>query len=358
MWCSCCVVLFANRTLPAINNAGIFFVLAGVFITIIVCAVMPGRPGGNGYATNAFVWKDWSADIGYSSKGFIFLMGMLNGAFAVGVPDLVTHLAEELPRPEVNVPKAIAAQTIVGFFTALCYMIAMFYAISDLDAVVSASATLPLAEIYRQATGSAAGSIGLLAVILISLLCANSTLFLTTSRTLWTLARDGGTPFSHILDQVNATCRNPFNAILTCGFLTALLGCLYVGSSTAFNAFVGSFVILSTLSYIATILPHLLSRRANVNPGPFWMKGSLGFIVNGIACSYIAVFVVIYCFPYSLPVTATTMNYSCVITGGLTVFVIIWWTRIRNRGYKGPPTFELRGVAVNVRSEDVGADKV
>jgi len=32
------------------------------------------------------------------------------GAFSVGTPDCVSHIAEEIPRPDVNVPKAIAAQ--------------------------------------------------------------------------------------------------------------------------------------------------------------------------------------------------------------------------------------------------------
>jgi choline transport protein len=28
----------------------------------------------------------------------VFFLGMLNGAFAVGTPDVITHLAEEIPQ--------------------------------------------------------------------------------------------------------------------------------------------------------------------------------------------------------------------------------------------------------------------
>lgn len=42
---------------------------------------------------------------GYSNDGFVFLMGMLNSAYAVGTPDCVSHLAEETPNPRVNIPK-------------------------------------------------------------------------------------------------------------------------------------------------------------------------------------------------------------------------------------------------------------
>jgi choline transport protein len=88
--------MFANHALPFINRIGSFLILGGLFITIVVCAVMPSQ-NGRGYASSSFVWKDWKYDTGYSSNGFVFLAGMLNGAFAVGIPDCVTHIAEEIP---------------------------------------------------------------------------------------------------------------------------------------------------------------------------------------------------------------------------------------------------------------------
>ena len=250
--------------------------------------------------------------------------------------ELTENLAEEIPRPEVNVPKAIAAQMGIGFVTALMYLIAIFYATSDLDSVLSGSATFPLAEIYNQATGSSAGTVGLLLIIMLACLCACIGVFITAGRTLYALARDGATPFSRVLGHVNPKWRNPFNATLVCGCICTVLGCIYVGSSTAFNAFVGSFVILTTLSYLAAIGPHILSKRSNIVPGPFWMKGPVGYIANGLSCIYMIVFIVVFCFPYSLPVTPFNMNYSCLTTGGFTVIFSGWWLWIRDRGYRGP----------------------
>ena len=92
-WISCFLVLFANKLLPMLESIGGFLIISGVFITIVVCASMPDV-----HATNDFVWRDWQNSTGYTSNGFVFLLGMLNGAFAVGTPDVVSHLAEEIPR--------------------------------------------------------------------------------------------------------------------------------------------------------------------------------------------------------------------------------------------------------------------
>ena len=356
-WCSISLILFANRALPAINNLGVFLLITGLVVTIIVCAVIPSRSEGS-HASNDFVWKDWSADIGYSSDGFVFLAGMLNGAFAVGTPDCCSHLAEEIPRPEVNVPKSMAAQMLIGFVTAFAYLVAIFYATSNLDTVLSGNTSFPLAEIYHQATGTTAGTVGLLLVILLPLLCTIVGAYLTASRVLWTLARDDATPFSSTLGKINQRWRNPFNAIFACGCIGTILGCIYIGSSAAFNAFVGSFVVLTTLSYVIAIGPHLLTRRKYVVPGPFWMRGAFGLVMHAVACSYIIVFIVIFFFPYSLPVSAQTMNYSVLMTGALTLFVTCWWFWKKSRGYRGPRAMTLRSEESVELSDLGGSEKV
>ncbi|OIW30213.1 amino acid transporter [Coniochaeta ligniaria NRRL 30616] len=335
-WASCLVVALANRALPALNTVGLFLIISGVIITIIVCAIMPGHKGG-GYASNAFVWKDWQNDTGYSSNGLTFLMGMLNGAYVMGTPDCVSHLAEEIPRPDVNIPKAIAAQVIFGFVSTFAYIITLLYAISDLDGVVQSTLNFPLAQIYLQATGSRAGTLGLLVVICLPSFCACIAAYITAGRVLWALGRDGATPFSAAVGKIHPTRKNPMIATLVCGVVSTALGAIYVGSTTAFNAFVGSFVILLSLSYLAALVPHLATRSHLGVRGPFWIKGVGGFIVEGVSCAYLAVFVVIFCLPYTLPVTMETMNYSSAITGGLTVLITALWFWKRKGGYAGPP---------------------
>ncbi|TEY36325.1 hypothetical protein BOTCAL_0558g00030 [Botryotinia calthae] len=342
-WIACCIVLFANRALPMINNIGLAFILGGVFITIIVCAIMPS---GTGHATHSFVWSDWVNDTGYSSNGFVFLAGMLNGAYAVGTPDCVSHLAEEIPNPRKNIPLAIGAQMSIGFITAFLYTITIFYATTDLDSVLAAP-FFPLTQIYLQATGTIAGTTGLLFVIFFPIFCTLIGTYITAGRCLWTLARDEAVPFSNWLHIIHPHHKNPLNATIACGICSTILGVIYVGSSTAFNAFVGSFVVLLTLSYLASILPFIFTGRFNHSskdsgpynngmiPGWFQMNNVVGYTVNIISCLYIIVFVVIYCFPYSIPFNAASMNYSCLIAGALSIASGIWWL-IKGGNYKGP----------------------
>jgi len=243
----------------------------------------------------------------------------------------------------VNIPKAIFFQFLFGFISAFTYLIAIFYSISDLPSVLDSPYLFRLASIYQQATNSVGGTLGLLLCAFLPYLIGTLGSYLTVSRMFWTLARDNATPFAGFFGRVHSKHRNPFNAIVLCAVVNTLLGCIYLGSSTGFSAFVGSFVVLSCLSYPAAILPHLLSGRSTVTPGWFWMKGAVGFIVNAVACGYVIVFTVIFFFPFSLPVSAATMNYCSLMTGGLSLFVAVFWFW-RQRDYSGPkyvpPTVE------------------
>lgn len=93
--------------------------------------------------------------------------------------------------------------------------------------------------------------------------------------------------------------------------------------------------MLSTLSYAGAILPHMLTGRKTIVPGPFHL-GGWGWAVNGVSLVYIAVMVVFFCFPFVMPVAAGSMNYTSAIVGGLVLVITGWWF-VHGRGnYQGP----------------------
>lgn len=332
-WLACLSVIFGNRLMPGLNRAGAFCIIAFFLITVVVVTTVPGLEGHPGHASSAFVWTQWTADIGYPD-GFVFLAGMLNGAYSVGPVDAVTHLAEEIPHPERNVPLAIAMQVSIGFVTGLAYLVAVLYAINDYDGLLQSQ--YPIAEIYRQATGSNAGACALLSMILVTISFTVLGLHITCGRTLWALARDGATPMQDKLMQISPRQHIPVYTTVVSAVLTTLLGAIYVGSTTAFNAFVSGFILLSSSSFVACILPNILTGRKNIRYGPFRLGRVVGFLVNGVSCLYLLVWGVIYTFPPTLPTNAETMNYSSLIWGGLTIFVAVLWLFKASKGYRGP----------------------
>ena len=66
------------------------------------------------------------------------------------------------------------------------------------------------------------------------------------------------------------------------------------------------------------------------------MPKHVAYSVMAIACTYMVVFDVIFMFPFSLPVSASTMNYSRVMTGGITIFLGRCYLWKRSHGYEGP----------------------
>lgn len=119
LWFSTFVVVFFNRLVPYTQNAGMFFVIVGGVVTIIVIAAMPKQ-----HASSYFVWGSFNDNnlTGWQG-GVAFLLGVLNGAFTIGTPDAITHMAEELPHPRKDLPKAIGLQIGLGFLCELKFLL-------------------------------------------------------------------------------------------------------------------------------------------------------------------------------------------------------------------------------------------
>ncbi|KAI0909779.1 putative amino acid transporter [Ustulina deusta] len=336
LWLSTLFVIFANRLVPYTQTLGMFFVIVGGVVTIIVIAAMPKT-----HASNHFVWGSFNENnlTGWQG-GVAFLLGVLNGAFTIGTPDAITHIAEELPHPKRDLPKAIGLQIILGFSFAFVFAIALSYAITDISQLQGGINTYPLAGIYQQATRSAPATFGLLFILFLTSLCCCIGTVLTNSRTYWALARDNAVPFSSFFGQVNESLSCPIEAtIFVCIFATGL-GAIPLGSSSAFLALTGSFIVLTTVSYAIPFTANVVTGRKYFPAGPFHL-GKLGNIINLVAVLLIALFDIFFFFPYSLPTTVESMNYNSVILVGTIAVSVIWWLVHATHHYPGPKVMQL-----------------
>ena len=66
------------------------------------------------------------------------------------------------------------------------------------------------------------------------------------------------------------------------------------------------------------------------------MPATVAYPIMAVACTSMIFLDVIFMFPYSLPVSASTMNYSSLMTGGITILLALLYFWKRTRGYTGP----------------------
>ena len=98
-------------------------------------------------------------------------------------------------------------------------LIATLFSIVDLPAALESPTGLPFIEIFRQSTGSIAGSATMASVIVTLALFANCNYLASTSRMTWSFARDRGLPGWRSLIKVR-----PYNDIHFIGCYWTLWG--------------------------------------------------------------------------------------------------------------------------------------
>ena len=72
-----------------------------------------------------------------------------------------------------------------------------------------------------------------------------------------------------------------------------------------------------------------------INFGP-WNLGRYGLAINIFAAIYTLVTVIFTFFPPALPVDAVTMNYSCVVYGGVIILGLIYYAIRGHKKFVGP----------------------
>lgn len=175
----------------------------------------------------------WRERETHNSKAFI--VGLINTNWAFACLDCATHLAEEVARPEKMIPIAIMGTVAIGFVTSWFFSLAIFFSIQDLQDLFKTPTGVPILALFYQALVSKAGAIALESLIMatgVGCLIASHT---WQSRLCWSFARDGGLPFSKSLSKIHPTMDVPVLAHFVSCVIVAILGCLYLGSYTAFN---------------------------------------------------------------------------------------------------------------------------
>lgn len=317
------LLVFCNiweRPLPRISQAALYVSLFSfVVITITVLAKNSGH-----YQSAHFVFVEFSNGTGWLSAGIAFIVGLVNPNWSFSCLDAATHLAEETLSPETDIPKAIIGTVIIGFITSFSYAISMFFCITDLDSIYASTTGVPIMDIFYQALKSKAGAIVLNCLILLTAIGCNIASHTWQARLCWSFARDNGLWGSHWWSKVNTRTGVPVNAHLMSCAWCAVIGCIYMGSTTAYNAMVVGCIVFLLMSYAVPVVFMLIKGRNNIKHGPFWL-GKVGHVCNYVLLMWTLFATVFYSLPSVMPVTAGNMNYVCVVIGVFGTYCVAYW---------------------------------
>ena len=337
---------FANSLLPHITRVAFSWSIAGfiiISITVLACASPT-------YSSGSFVYTDFINETGWPD-GIAWLLGLLQAGLGVTGFDAVAHMIEEIPNAAVEGPKIMIYCVAIGVFTGFVFLSVLLFVAGDVTAVISSPAG-PLLQIFSNATGSQAGSVCLLIFPLVCLLFATIGIMTTSSRMTFAFARDGGLPASRFFAKVHPTLNMPLNSLILTNALVVIFGCIFLGSSSAFNAIISASVVALGVSYAIPPAINCLRGRRMLPPRPFVLPGPLGWICNLIGICYVIVTTVLFLFPPDLPVTGNNMNYCVVAFFIVLVVSVVQWFVDGRKNFTGPRV-DLQGLA---RGEVLGLD--
>ena len=401
-WAVIFVCIFINVVIPAwLPRFEIFILVFHIVGFIAILATLWAMTPQ--YSSPTLVWATSQNTGLWPTQGLSYCVGFLGNVATFVGADASVHMAEEVSNPALNIPRAILGAMLINGAVGFMMMITILYCLGNIDKVTNTDTGFPFIQIFADSVGNTAGATVMAVVVLLLTWACALGITTTASRMTWSFARDNGLPASKFLSKVSSRTHVPVVACLVVTGIAALLTLIYIGSATAFNdvisltitGFYGSYFLPAALLLYhrikGNILPHgtepesepgtggvteqdlkVLSEsvdrddspkdgtkketdsppgyadvgrgtvvaQARLIWGPWHLPGILGTINNAYACVYM-IFVIFWSvWPADYHVTASNMNYSVVVTGGVMILATIWYFVRARKTYKGPTVDE------------------
>ncbi|KAF4119312.1 Gaba permease [Geosmithia morbida] len=320
-----------TRILHSLNKAALLWSVAGfliVSVTLLACSSPSYQPG-------SFVYGQFANEVGWPD-GVAWMLGLLQGAFALTGFDATAHMIEEMADPQIQGPRIMMYCIVMGVLSGFFFLSCLLFCVDSIDDVIGA-AWGPILQIFMDATGSKAGSTCLVMFPLVCMLFTSTALMTTSSRMTYAFARDGGMPFSSFFAKVHPTLEVPLNALVWTTAWVVIFGCVLLGSSSAFNAITAASVVALGVTYaIPQTINCLRGRKMLPENRPFKLHPVVGWVVNIVGLLWTVLTTVLFVFPPELPVTPDNMNYAVVAFGVILVISGSTWIFDGRKNYKGP----------------------
>ncbi|KAK1622867.1 amino acid permease-domain-containing protein [Colletotrichum phormii] len=313
-----------ENLLPKISKIMLLFSCTTIVVIFITLFAMSEE---HASAKDFFVT---TVNISGWQNGIAFIIGMNGANWSFSCLDVATHLAEEMPRPSTDIPKALIWTIVVGLVSGLLVVTSVLINVPVIDGADDNSA---LALFYR-ITDSKAAAVGLWVPVMITTIGAVWSIQTWQSRLAWTISREAGFPMHRHLSKIApAPLHTPIWSLVFSASGTAIFGCLYLASDLAFNSLISTGLLLQYISYSIPVVLALSQGRSKVKHGPFWYP-KLGFAANIVMLAWSAVALIFYCFPYYLPAVADEMNYASAVLAGIAIITTSLWFFYAKKNYE------------------------
>ncbi|OLN86253.1 Choline transport protein 6 [Colletotrichum chlorophyti] len=325
--------IWGHRLLPTANLLSGVLHGVGFLSILIVLGVMAPKN------TASFVFTEFVNSSGWESDGVSWLVGLISAVYPFLGYDAACHLAEELPNASRNVPIAMVGSVAVNGVMGLVYGTVLLFATGPLEALLTTPTGFPFMQIFVDVTKSRGAATFMSLMIILTAVAATVAGITSTSRTLWAFARDRATPYDRHLSRVDKRHQIPVHSVVLVTVLQMLLGFIYLGNTTAFNAILSMAIIGMYCSYIIPIVYMLAYGRRSLGSteyGPFKLGPALGPVLNVISLIWMVVVIVFSTFPSALPVTPQNMNYSIVVMAGWLLFGVIYYVFFGRKKFEVP----------------------
>ncbi|KAF2188344.1 choline transport protein [Zopfia rhizophila CBS 207.26] len=374
-----CIVLAAlfntavSSFLPAIEGLILITHIAGFFailIPVVYLAPVHNSP--------KEVFDLFMNEGGWPTQGLSFFLGTISTVFIFLGADSVIHMSEEIRNASRVVPWATISSVLVNGLLGFGMILGVLFSLgNDLKGVLKTPYGYPFIQIFMNSTRSTAATTALASLLLALIFFSTIGLVASTSRMIWSFARDRGLPGWRVLSKVDPRSSIPVASILTTCIISLLLLLIYLGSplvlsdmiSLTINSFYGSYFISAAILLYRRLrgqikergsgdhcpsisLPHDANHTVtitgagtdqagnefNLTWGPWRVRGWLGTLNNIFACTWMLLALFFSSWPTTKEVDGQTMNYSIFITvfvvAASAVYYFVWARR--EGGYIGP----------------------
>lgn len=307
------VNLFGIRAMHSIQTFSLCWFIVGFFVWLIVPLVK--AKGSVGYTPAKDVFTNNDLNVSGWAPFVAFMIGTAGVSAGYGIPDAVTHIAEETKRPEVDLPKIMVMSPLISLVTATAMCLSFLFCNVPQITMALSPTGVPFIDFLDATVGHRDGVTVMCVVLIYAQFVACLECQLASSRTLFTFAREGGAFFPSVLGRVNLTLQVPVWTIVFNFVFCAALTLLLLGSETALNVFLNCSGTLALCTYMPLFLASILGGR-RFYKGPFSL-GRTGFVVNTVAGLYLTFVVVFWFFPYFKTWQNDTSMFSesCRISG-------------------------------------------